>query len=72
MSDYEATAYLSLEKLKVLIILLIHDFIGKTYVRVLVVSRKNQERIKAEIEILKRSYRIKRQGSQVSENEKIR
>lgn len=60
MSDYEATAYLSLEKLKVLLILLIHDFIGKTYVRVLVVPGKNQERIKAEIEILKRPYRIER------------
>ena len=39
MSDYEATAYLSLEKLKVIRILF--NLLGKTYARVPIVSRED-------------------------------
>ena len=45
MSDYEATAYLSLEKLKVNTFWTY--FIGETHVGVLTVSRENKKRIKS-------------------------
>ena len=44
MSDYEATAYLSLEKLKVKIIYYIF-IIGETYVRILIVLREDKKRV---------------------------
>ena len=46
MSDYEATAYLSLEKLKVKFKNL-NSSLGKTYVRVPVILRKDKKRVKS-------------------------
>ena len=55
MSDYEATAYLSLEKLKVSQDELI--FLGKAYVGISVVLRKNPKRITIKNEIFEGSFR---------------
>lgn len=44
MSDYEATAYLSLEKLKVSDLSRLTIHIGKTYARIPVVLGQNKER----------------------------
>lgn len=69
MSDYEATAYLSLEKLKVNNVN--NGMIGKAHVRILTVLRKNKKGTQIKNEILKRPYRTERQGSQISKNEKV-
>ena len=54
MSDYEATAYLSLEKLKVTRIGVI-NYIGETHVGVLTVLGEDKEGIEAEDEVFKGS-----------------
>lgn len=71
MSDYEATAYLSLEKLKVRKRKAADLPIGKTHARVLVVLRKDQERAQGQDEEFKRHDRAARQGIKASKNEKI-
>ena len=78
MSDYEATAYLSLEKLKVSIqnrfkLAANSNFtsIGETYARVPAILRQNQTRTAREDEILEGSARAERQGSQAGANETL-
>jgi hypothetical protein len=60
MSDYEATAYLSLEKLKVSIINF--TLLGEAYARILVIPGQNSERALSEDEVFKGPARVERQG----------
>ena len=56
MSDYEATAYLSLEKLKVSKKIVEH-LLGKTHVGVSAISGQNQTRVESTHEVLARLAR---------------
>jgi len=70
MSDYEATAYLSLEKLKVIYDELI--FLGKAHVGISIILRKNPKRITIKNEIFKGSFRTSWQRIKISKSKAIR
>lgn len=68
MSDYEATAYLSLEKLKVSKVYNVDRYqncrsLGETHAGVLTVSRQDSSRVTSSYEVLERSLRAARQRS---------